>query len=88
MDVSELDAALAALGWKVSDFCRATGLSPARVAMVGDSLHDLEAGRAAKMHRIAVLTGIATAADLAPHADAVMPDIAGLADWIDALAPV
>ena len=26
MDVSELDAALAALGWKVSDFCRATGL--------------------------------------------------------------
>lgn len=69
-------------------FCRATGLSPARVAMVGDSLHDLEAGRAAKMHRIAVLTGIATATDLAPHADAVMPDIAGLADWIDALAPV
>lgn len=26
MTVEELDAALAALGWKVSDFCRATGL--------------------------------------------------------------
>lgn len=65
-------------------FCRATGLSPARVAMVGDSRHDLEAGHAAGMHRIAVLTGIATASDLAPHADAVLPDIGGLGAWIDA----
>jgi phosphoglycolate phosphatase len=51
--------------------------------MVGDSRHDLEAGHAAGMHRIAVLTGIATARDLAPHADAVLPDIGGLAPWID-----
>lgn len=26
MTIEELDTALAALGWKVSDFCRATGL--------------------------------------------------------------
>jgi len=26
MTIEELDAALLALGWKVSDFCRATGL--------------------------------------------------------------
>ncbi|MCB1987301.1 MAG: hypothetical protein KDE69_02840 [Burkholderiaceae bacterium] len=26
MTIEELDAALAALGWKVSEFCRATGL--------------------------------------------------------------
>lgn len=26
MTVDELDTALAALGWKISDFCRATGL--------------------------------------------------------------
>ena len=26
MTIHELDSALAALGWKVSDFCRATGL--------------------------------------------------------------
>lgn len=26
MTIEELDAALAALGWKVADFCRATGL--------------------------------------------------------------
>lgn len=64
-------------------FCRHTGLSPARVAMVGDSRHDLEAGHAAGMHRIAVLTGIASADDLAPHADAVLPDIGGIGGWID-----
>jgi phosphoglycolate phosphatase len=65
-------------------FCAATGLPPARVAMVGDSRHDLEAGAAAGMHRIAVLTGIATAKDLAPHADAVLTDIGGLSGWLDA----
>ncbi len=26
MNIEELDTALVALGWKVSDFCRATGL--------------------------------------------------------------
>jgi phosphoglycolate phosphatase len=61
------------------------GFSPDRVAMVGDSLHDLDAGRAAGMHAVAVLTGIATADDLAPHADVVLRDIGGLAAWIDGL---
>jgi phosphoglycolate phosphatase len=65
-------------------FARATGLEPARVAMVGDSLHDLHAGRAAGMICIAVLTGIATEADLAPHADAVLADIGSLPQWLSA----
>jgi phosphoglycolate phosphatase len=64
-------------------FVAAHGLDPARTAMVGDSKHDLDAGRAAGMKAVAVLTGIATAADLAPHADVVLPNIAGLAAWID-----
>lgn len=64
-------------------FCRQTGLDPAQVAMVGDSRHDLEAGRAAGMQRVAVLTGIAGAADLAPHADVVLADIGGLPAWLD-----
>lgn len=64
-------------------FAAQTGLDPARVVMVGDSRHDMEAGRAAGMRVVAVLTGIATAADLAPHADVVLPDIGGLAAWID-----
>jgi phosphoglycolate phosphatase len=52
--------------------------------MVGDSLHDLRAARAAGMRAVAVLTGPARAADLAPWADAVLPDIGALAGWLDA----
>ena len=67
-------------------FVQACGLTPERVAMVGDSLHDLDAGGAAGMYRVAVLTGIATANDLAAHADVVLPDISHLAGWIDGLS--
>ena len=67
-------------------FVEACGLTPDRVAMVGDSLHDLDAGGAAGMHRVAVLTGIALAEDLADHADVVLPDISFLGDWIDGLS--
>ena len=66
-------------------FVAAQGLQPSRVAMVGDSRHDLQAGRAAGMRTVAVLTGIATAADLAPLADAVLPDIGALPGWLDSL---
>ncbi|MBC7739395.1 MAG: HAD family hydrolase, partial [Candidatus Saccharibacteria bacterium] len=69
---------------QLNEFLRRFGLTPSRVAMVGDSQHDLDAGRAAGMHVLAVLTGIATAAELAPHADAVLTDIAEIGDWIDA----
>ena len=65
-------------------FAAATGLSPAEVLMVGDSRHDLEAGRAAGMRPVAVLTGIAIATDLAPHAEVVLPDIGALPAWLDA----
>lgn len=64
-------------------FARAMQLNPGRVAMIGDSRHDLIAGRAAGMHTIAVLTGTATQADLAPFADAVLPDIGHIVDWLD-----
>lgn len=67
-------------------FARATGLSPGRVVMVGDSLHDLHAGRAAGMICVAVLTGVAPAAVLGPHADAVLPDIGALPGWLAARA--
>lgn len=65
-------------------FAAAAGLDPAQVLMVGDSLHDLDAGRAAGMRPVAVLTGIARAGDLAPHAEAVLPDIGALPAWLDA----
>lgn len=66
-------------------FARQLGLEPARVAMVGDSRHDLEAGRAAGMRTVAVLTGIAKREELAPHADVVLADIGKLPDWISGL---
>jgi len=56
-------------------FCEITGLEPAEVAMVGDSTHDLIAGEAAGMLRIAVLTGVAGHDELAPYADHVLQDI-------------
>ena len=49
--------------------------------MVGDSTHDLIAGRAAGMQTVGVLTGMAEA-ELAPLADAVLPDIGHLPDWL------
>ena len=67
-------------------FCDHCGISPERSAMVGDSLHDLQAGAAAGMQRIGVLTGLASHQDLEPHADAVLPDIGYIPDWLDRLS--
>ena len=64
-------------------FARETGVAPGRVAMVGDSLHDLHAAAAAGMVRVGVLTGTASRLDLAPHADAVLDTIADLPRWLD-----
>ncbi|MFW8594867.1 HAD family hydrolase [Cribrihabitans neustonicus] len=64
-------------------FCAATGVAPGRTVMVGDSCHDLEAGAAAGMLRIAVLTGMALHDELAPHADTVLPDIGHIPAWLD-----
>ena len=50
--------------------------------MVGDSRHDLIAGRAAGMQTVGVLTGMAELADLAPFADVVLPDIGHLPLWL------
>ncbi|QBF31169.1 HAD family hydrolase [Thalassococcus sp. S3] len=63
-------------------FCRAVGVTPEAGVMVGDSPHDLIAGRAAGMRTAAVLTGVAGEAELAPLADVVLPDIGHLEGWI------
>lgn len=65
-------------------FAEALELDPKRVVMVGDSTHDLIAGRAAGMQTAAVLTGLAETAELAPFADVVLPDIGHLPDWLNA----
>ncbi|MEO0369872.1 MAG: HAD family hydrolase [Pseudomonadota bacterium] len=60
----------------------AIGVRPARCAMVGDSTHDLIAGRAAGMPTVAVLTGVAEAEDLRPYADVVLGDIGEIPAWL------
>lgn len=63
-------------------FAETIGLPPERIVMVGDSTHDLHAGRRAGMQTVAVLTGLAGADTLAPLADAVLPDIGFLPEWL------
>jgi phosphoglycolate phosphatase len=64
-------------------FCDAVGVDPRNVAMVGDSLHDLHAGKAAGFFRIGVLTGLATRRDLADHADVVLENITQIPALLD-----
>jgi len=59
-------------------FARQLGVAPRRIAMVGDSRHDLEAARAAGALAVAVLSGPADRAELAPLADRIVDDIAAL----------
>ncbi|NOE18366.1 HAD-IA family hydrolase [Ruegeria atlantica] len=63
-------------------FAAHIGVEPSRIAMVGDSLHDLQAGRAAGMTTIGVLTGLAEADALAPMADVILPDIGHITEWL------
>jgi len=63
-------------------FCAATGLEPKDCIMVGDSTHDLTAGKAAGMATVGVLTGPAQAPELRPFADVVLTSIAELPDWL------
>lgn len=71
----------------INAFCRKTSLSARRVAMVGDSTHDLLAGRAAGAGLlVGVLTGPAEIAELQELADVVLPDISYLPEFLTAQA--
>ncbi|MBL8589227.1 MAG: HAD family hydrolase [Methylobacteriaceae bacterium] len=66
-------------------FAAQLGRAPSTIALVGDSLHDMHAARAAGAVAVAVLSGPARRETLAPHADHVLDDIAGLPDLVDRL---
>ena len=70
----------------VSAFCEQGKFHPSSVIMVGDSTHDLHAGRAAGAITCAVETGPATASELAPHADHLLPSIAHLPELVERLS--
>ncbi len=59
-------------------FARHLNIEQARIAMVGDTLHDLHSARAAGALAIAVLSGPAGRAVLTPDADHVVEDIGEL----------
>jgi len=70
-------------------FAAACGCRPDEVALIGDTLHDLHAARAAGTTSIAVLTGPTRAdarSDLEPHADYVIGSIAELPALLDHFA--
>jgi phosphoglycolate phosphatase-like HAD superfamily hydrolase len=57
--------------------CRATGVEPRRVAVVGDATTDMEMGRAAGVGLVVgVLSGVAPEELLAPWADVVVSSVA------------
>lgn len=68
-------------------FAAETGLAPDACIMVGDSRHDLTAGRAAGFATVGVLTGMAGRPELADLADVVLPDIGHLPIWLGAGRP-
>ena len=59
-------------------FVNALGLQPYQVMMVGDSVHDLEAGVAAGMVAVGVETGPASREDLEQHADFLISSVTEL----------
>ncbi len=65
-------------------FAAHIGLAPEQILMVGDSAHDLDAGQAAGMQTLAVLTGVAGHDDLAHLAHDILPDISHLPAWLAA----
>ena len=69
----------------VEAFAAFTGLAPATIALVGDSIHDLHAARAAGAVAIAVLSGPAGRAELEAHADHILDDISQLPALFDRL---
>ena len=67
-------------GDTILGFCAQMNLTPSQVAMVGDSTHDLNAGRAAGVGmNVGVLSGPAPRAQIAHLADVILNDVTELA---------
>jgi len=64
-------------------FAKTAGIEPFEIAMVGDSLHDMHAGKAAGATRIAVTTGLASHDDLVGDADFVIENLSALLGLVD-----
>ena len=63
-------------GGMVANFARFVGCDPLHIAMVGDSVHDMESGKNAGSRTIGVETGPAARQELEGHCDMVLGSIA------------
>ena len=63
------------------EFCRKFKLNPPNVFMVGDSSHDLLAGKAANMPTIGVLTGVAKRDELLRYTENVLNNIGEIPEF-------
>jgi len=72
----------------IKAFIDEMALAPEEVLMVGDSLHDLEAGRKAGARTCGVETGPASRQALEAHADIVLPSVAVLPNWLKQVVSV
>lgn len=68
---------------QIHAFLDAWSMAPHEVAMIGDSLHDMHAARAAGVVAVGVTTGPLVPADFAIHADVVLPSFMDVAAWLD-----
>lgn len=62
------------------------GVAPSETALVGDTLHDLDAARAAGVVAIGVASGYLDADTLRPHADHVISNIMELPSLLDRMS--
>lgn len=67
----------------VHAFCEKFAIEPSEVIFVGDSTHDMDCARNARVGlSVAVLTGPASRDELEGHADVILPSIGHLPDYL------
>lgn len=66
----------------INAFIEKTGIAREHILMVGDSLHDLEAGKSAGVWICGVETGPASRDELVPHADFVVTSVSDLPKFL------
>jgi len=68
---------------QITAFLDAWQMAPQEVVLVGDSLHDMHAARAAGIIAVGVTSGPLVPEGFADHADVVLPSFMELEAWLD-----
>ncbi len=69
---------------QITAFLDAWQMAPQEVVLIGDSLHDMHAARAAGVIAVGVTSGPLVPDGFADHADVVLPSFMELEAWLDA----